>query len=127
MYYIVDTEKSFYEATLALEPIIQRLGFQVLAGHQLADLLASRGEEFDDECKVFAVTNGPLAERLLRLEWRLHLALPWAVTVFTEDGNTRIGTLLPTRVLGNLTTHPEVMFVARELEERLRQIVDEAR
>jgi serine/threonine protein kinase HipA of HipAB toxin-antitoxin module len=68
-----------------------------------------------------------LTEQLLAVDMRFSLNLPWRISVFTENGATKIGVLSPLLLLAQLSTHPMVERVARELEEKLIQIVDEAR
>ena len=93
MYYIVDSDKSFYEATTDLVPVIQRLGLNVLQVHYLGGMLDSKDIEFDDECQVFEIGNPRLVEKVLAIETRLSAALPWRISVYTENGNTKIAVL----------------------------------
>lgn len=127
MFYIVESDKSFYEACFDLEPVVQRLGFVVLHAHDLAAMLRGAEAEPDDECKIFEVANYRHSERMLALDMRLSLLLPWRIAVFTESGVTKIGLLLPQPVLEGFGPNPELARLAREVEERMRQIVDEAR
>jgi uncharacterized protein (DUF302 family) len=57
MYYIVETEKSFGQASADLEEAVQRHGFGVLHVHDLGTTLRSKGIEFEEQCKVFEVCN----------------------------------------------------------------------
>ena len=129
MFYIVESSKSFYEASLELPPVVQRLGFVVLASHDLGAKDSSRHKEIelDDDCTVFEVGNYRLTEKLLAADMQLALALPWRLTVFTENGATKIGMLRPTTMLSGLSQHIAVPGIAREIEEKLQQIVDEVR
>jgi uncharacterized protein (DUF302 family) len=127
MFYIVESDKSFYEASVDLEEVILRLGFSVLQIHDSGDNLRSRGLDCDEEAKSFVVDSARLTERLLALDMRLSLALPWRISVFTEEGATKIGLLRPPPALAVLSAHAAVARLAHELEERLVQIVDEAR
>ncbi len=66
-------------------------------------------------------------ERMLAIDIRLGLALPWRIMVFTENGVTRIGLLRPALELAGLCPDERLPSLAREIEERLIQIVDETR
>ena len=57
MYYIVDTKKSFNQASTDLASAVTRHGFGVLHVHDLGTTLRSRGTAFTEECKVFEVCN----------------------------------------------------------------------
>ncbi|AXS79279.1 DUF302 domain-containing protein [Dechloromonas sp. HYN0024] len=127
MFYIVDSDKSFYEATTDLVPVIQRLGLNVLHIHDLGGMLDSRDIEFDDECQVFEVGNPRLVEKVLAIDRRLSLALPWRISVYTEDGITKIALARPGPVLAALSSAVGVERLAHELEEKLIQVVDETR
>jgi len=127
MYYIVDTDKSFYEAATDLEPVVLRLGFMVLYVHDLGATLRSKGIEFDDECKVFELCNPRQMERALVTDMRANLALPWRISVYTEDGNTKIGLLRPLPLVAALSREAALTSAAREVEEKLVQMVDETR
>lgn len=127
MFYCVESDKSFYEATFDLEPVIQRLGFVVLAAHDLGETLRARDIGFDDECKVFDVCNYRFTERLLGIDLRLSLSMPWRISVFTENGATKLAILRPEPLLGGLLQQTDLARLAREIEEKLIQIVDETR
>lgn len=127
MYYSVDSDKSFFEATTDLVPVIQRLGLNVLQVHDLGGMLDSRDIEFDDECQVFEVGNPRLVEKVLAIDTRLSAALPWRISVYTENGNTKIAVLRPVPMFAALSTDAVLARLAQELEEKLIQIVDETR
>lgn len=127
MFYIVESSKSFYEANFDLGPTIQRLGFVVLATHDVGAMLQSREIDLDDECQVFEICNYRYAERLLSIDMRLSLTLPWRISVFTEDGATKIGISRPETMPELLGENAELARLAAEIEDKLKLIVDEAR
>ena len=65
-------------------------------------------------------------EKMLAADVRLGLALPWRISVFTENGATRIGLIRPARCWLRFLSVPRVA-AGRELEEKTIQIVDETR
>lgn len=127
MFYIVESSKSFYEATFDLEPVVQRLGFVILNVHDLGETLRRREIDLDDECKVFEICNYRLLEKMLAIDMRLSMALPWRISVFTENGATKIGMVRPEPMLALLCQSAELSRFAREMEEKVIQIVDETR
>ena len=126
MFYIVESDKSFYEACLDIEPVVQRQGFVVLHAYELADLLQATDAEPDDECKVYEIGNYRHNAKMLALDMRLSLLLPWRIAVFTEGGVTKIGLPRPA-ALAWQDSNPEFLRLAGEIEERIIQIVDEVR
>jgi uncharacterized protein (DUF302 family) len=125
--YIVESDKSFYEVTVDLEAVIPRLGFVTLQVYDLSETLRRKGIELDDECKVFDICNYRQMEKLLAIDLRLSMALPWRISVFTENGATKIGVIRPEVLLPALAEGVELPPIVREIEEKMRQIVDEAR
>jgi uncharacterized protein (DUF302 family) len=127
MFYVVDTDKSFYEATTDLGPVVQRLGFSVLHIHDLGGMLDGKDIEFDDESQVFEVGNPRLLEKMLAIDRRLGAALLWRIAVYTDNGNTKMAVLRPLPLLATLVQDVSLARLAQELEAKLIQIVDEAR
>lgn len=95
MYYIVETGKSFGQASTDLAAAVTALGFGVLHIHDLGSTLRSKGIDFKEDCKVFEVCNPAQAAKVLATGMRLNMALPCRISVFTEQGKTRIGLIKP--------------------------------
>lgn len=127
MYYIVDTEKSFEQASADLEAAVKRHGFGVLHIHDLGATLRSKGIAFENECRVFEVCNPAQAAKVLSADMRLNMALPCRISVFTEHGKTRMGLIRPEQMLAALSQNPTLAGVAREVEEKTIRMIDEAK
>lgn len=127
MYYIVETDKSFDQASTELELAVKRHGFGVLHVHDLAATLRSKGVAFDEQCKVFEVCNPVQAAKVLSIDMRLNMALPCRISVFTEHGKTRIGLIKPVGMLSALSQDAALAEVARDVEEKTMRMVDEAK
>jgi uncharacterized protein (DUF302 family) len=127
MYYIVETGKSFDKASADLETAVKRHGFGVLHVHDLGVTLRGKGIEFAEQCKVFEVFNPAQAAKVLSADMRLNMALPCRISVFTEHGKTRIGLIKPVQMLSALSDSEALVQVAREVEEKTMQMVDEAK
>lgn len=127
MYYIVNTSKPFSQAASDLESAVIRLGFGVLHVHDLGTTLRGKGIEFNEECKVFEVCNPAQAAKVLATDMRLNMALPCRISVFTEKGKTKIGLIKPVQMLSALSQDEALVQVAKEVEEKTIQMVDEAK
>lgn len=127
MFYIVESSKSFYEANLDLGPVVERLGFVILHRQDIGELLQRRGIEFDEECQVHEVINYRNAADLLALDMRLSLTLPWRISVFTENGATKIGLARPPALASALGENAEITRLLADIEARLTMVVDETR
>ncbi len=127
MYYIVETSKSFEQASSDLDSAVKRHNFGVLHVHDLGSTLRSKGIAFDEQCKVFEVCNPGQAAKVLSADMRLNMALPCRISVFTERGKTKIGLITPVKMLSALSRDPALVQVAKEVEEATIQMVDEAK
>ena len=127
MYYIVETEKMFDQASIDLEQAVKRLGFGVLHTHDLGESLRSKGVEFNEQCRIFEVCNPQHAADVLSSDMRLNMVLPCLISVFTQKGKTKIGLIKPEKMLMALSNDPELVFVAKEVEKKIIQMVDEAK
>jgi uncharacterized protein (DUF302 family) len=125
--YIVESSKSFYEACLDLGPVVQRLGFSVLQTHDLGELLQRAGHGLDEDCQVVDIVSPRLLEKALSADLRLSLGLPWRIAIFTEAGVTRIGLIRPTVLADCLGRDDAVLPLIQEVEDKMRQMVDETR
>ena len=127
MYYIVESPKSFEQASTDLAAAVTRLGFGVLHIHDLGTTLRSKGIEFAEDCKIFEVCNPVQAAKVLATDMRLNMALPCRISVFTEQGKTKIGLIKPVEMLSALSQNPVLMEVAKEVEDKTIAMVDAAK
>ena len=127
MYYIVETNKSFDQASEDLELAVKHHGFGVLHVHDLGATLRSKGIAFDNECKIFEVCNPGQAAKVLSVDMRLNMALPCRISVFTEIGKTMIGLIKPMQMLSALSQDVELVAAAKEVEDKTIQMVDDAK
>ncbi len=127
MYYIVETSKSFDQAATDLESAVKRHGFGVLHIHDLGATLRSKGQAFDEECKVLEVCNPGQAAKVMAIDMRLNMALPCRISVYTEKGKTKIGLIKPVQMLSALSQDAALIQVAKEVEEITIQMIDEAK
>ena len=127
MYYIVDTAKSFSQASADLASAVVRNGFGVLHVHDLGTTLRGKGIAFDEECKVFEVCNPAQAAKVLSADMHLNMALPCRISVFTEKGTTKIGLIKPIQMLSALSKDAAIAQIAKEVEEQTIRMVDESK
>ncbi len=126
MYYIVETEKSFDQASGDLDTAVNEHGFGVLHVHDLGATLRSKGIPFEEECRVFEVCNPVQAAKVLSTDMRLNMALPCRISVFTEKGQTKIGLIKPAEMLSSLSDDPTLVGVSEEVEAKTIEMVDQA-
>lgn len=111
MYYIVETEKTFEKASADLEGEVKNLQFGVLHIHDLGKTLRSKGIDFKENCRVFEVCNPTQAAKVLSIDMQLNMALPCRISVFTQNGTTKIGLIKPAQMLSALSDDPELINI----------------
>ncbi|MDT8449055.1 MAG: DUF302 domain-containing protein [Wenzhouxiangellaceae bacterium] len=126
MYYVKQSNHNFEDACDRLEKAVAEHDFSVLGVHDLGEKLRSKGQAFDEQCKVFEVCNPGQAAKVLAADMKINMALPCRISVYTEKGATRIGMIRPRDLLAMLSDKPELEQVADEVEQATIRMIDEA-
>ncbi|MBG7601240.1 MAG: DUF302 domain-containing protein [Gammaproteobacteria bacterium] len=127
MKYIVETQKSLDQAATDLEAAVAKHQFGVLHVHDLQATLQKKGVNFPNGCKVFEVCNPLKANTVLNEDMSLNMALPCRISVWEEDGTTKIGMLSPKALLSALSDSAVLAKVAEEVEATSIDIINDAR
>jgi uncharacterized protein (DUF302 family) len=127
MYYIVETNKSFEQASNDLDAAVKSHDFGVLHIHNLGMTLRNKGIDFTEDCKIFEVCNPMQAAKVLAIDMRLNMALPCRISVFTEHGETFIGLIKPEKMLSALSQEAALVDIAKEVEQKTIMMVDAAK
>ena len=127
MYYIVESNKPFSQAVTDLDAAVKNHKFGVLHVHDLAATLRGKGFEFPEECKVFEVCNPGQASKVMAVDFRLNMALPCRISVYTENGKTMIGMIEPARMLAMLSNDAALASIAKEVEASIIKMIAEAK
>jgi uncharacterized protein (DUF302 family) len=125
-FFIADTTKSFEQASADLQDAIVAQDFGVLAVHDLGHTLRSKGIDFSEDCRIYDICNPGQAARVLMNDMTLNMALPCRISVFTEGHQTRIGMIRPEGMLKTLSSDPDLMEVARDVESATKAIIEAA-
>jgi uncharacterized protein (DUF302 family) len=121
----LSTEKTVSEAAAALHAAVQANHFGVMQVHNLKETMAKKGVEFDRECLIFEVCQPQQAKKVLDQNMSVSTALPCRISIYEEGGKTVLATLKPTILLAMFHT-PQLEEVAREVEDTLVRIMNEA-
>ena len=127
MYYVVNTEKTFEQASTDLEVEVANHGFGVLHIHNLGQTLRNKGVDFTENCKVFEVCNPKQAAKVLAIDMNLNMALPCRISVFTEKGETKLGLIKPAAMLSSLSADPALVDIANEVEQKTMLMIDNSK
>ena len=121
----LSTDKTVSEAAAALHAAVQANHFGVMQVHNLKETMAKKGVEFDRECLIFEVCQPQQAKKVLDQNMSVSTALPCRISICEEGGKTILATLKPTILLAMFHT-PQLEEVAREVEDTLVRIMNEA-
>ena len=127
MYHIVESAKSFEQASTDLEAAVRNHSFGVLHIHDLGNTLRAKGIAFDGQCRVFEICNPGQAFKVLSTDMRLNMALPCRISVYVDGGVTKIGMIKPANMLAALSQDPALAQVAREVEDQTTAMINEAK
>jgi uncharacterized protein (DUF302 family) len=127
MRFIVNTSKTVDQASKDLEAAVVNNKFGVLHVHDLKATMQKKGVDFSNECRIFEVCNPHKANAVLSNDMSLNMALPCRISIWEEDGQVKIGTLSPSKLLSVLSDSAELKKVADEVEESIKKIIGEAK
>jgi RNA polymerase-binding transcription factor DksA/uncharacterized protein (DUF302 family) len=126
MYYIGPTAKNVDDAARDLEAAVHNHKFGVLHVYDLKETLTRKGHPLAPQCRIFDVCNPEQASRVLQRDMRVNIALPCRISVFEDQGATKIGAMLPAEILRSLSHDRELAEVAETVQTTIKAIVDEA-
>jgi uncharacterized protein (DUF302 family) len=127
MKYIVTSSKSVDQASEDLQQAVTDHKFGVLHIHDIKETLNKKGVKFDNECRIFEVCNPHKAKQVLTNDMSLNMALPCRISVYEENGETKIGMIKPAALLASLSDSEELKAVADEVEEISIQIINQTK
>ena len=123
--YVKETSHSVDAMEDRLKAAAKNHQFSVLNVTDLRAKLRSNDLDFTPACKVLDVCNPHRAKEVLERKLEISTALPCRISVYEEDGKTKVATLLPTQVLGMFGAEG-LGSVAQSVETDLIAIIDEA-
>ena len=127
MKHIVTTNKSVNQAVKDVEEAVKRHGFGVLHIHNLQETMKKKGVELGNECLILEICNPYQAKKVLEEDMDLNMALPCRISIYSFEGQTKIGTLKATDLLSVLSQSPRLQEVAAEVEREISEIISEAK
>jgi uncharacterized protein (DUF302 family) len=125
MLYEIESTKTIDQVCRDLEKAVVMHKFGVVTVHNLKETMKKKGVEFDQECRIFEVCNPHQAKRVLEKNMEISTALPCRISVSTEGGKVKMATLNPTVLISQFNA-PDLQPVAKEVEETLIQIMNQA-
>lgn len=117
----IESSQAQAEICFQFEAFAQRLGFTVLAVHDLGESMLRRGRAFDEAGVVYSLVSWPVVDALLEHDPALVSCLPWRFAVYTRAGVSWLS-FQPLQVPAD--TPPRLQGLLATVEEKLLQLVD---
>lgn len=127
MKYIVETNKSVEQAVIDLQEAVKRHKFGVLHIHNLQETMKKKGVDFPNECQILEICNPQKAKEVLTDDMDMNMALPCRISVYSDNGKTKIGMIKPTTLLASLSQSESLREIAEEVEQETIKMIDEAK
>ena len=124
---MVTTKKPVEHAVVDLGAAVARHRYCVLHAHDRQANMKKKGMDLPNTCRILEICNPPQTRAILEQDMSLNLILPCRVLVYEDKGGTRIGMLRPAALLAGLSVDVKVAAAAREVEETMIRIIEEAR
>ncbi len=121
---VIESKKSVQEIARIFPEVCTSHKFGVLGTIDIRQKLNEKGIPFEPECLVFEVCNPQQAKRVLNENIAISTLLPCRISVYQENGRTKVATIRPTALLG-LFPNPGLKPVAEEVERVMLQIMQE--
>ncbi len=122
--YTKETTIPVSEIGSRLEAAAKKQKFGVLNETDLRGKMQSKGVDFKPQCMIFDVCNPNYAKMVLDSNIDISTALPCRISVYEDNGLTKVSTLLPTKVL-NMFGTDGLDTIAQSVEKALVAIIDE--
>ncbi|MCK9995775.1 MAG: DUF302 domain-containing protein [Candidatus Krumholzibacteria bacterium] len=100
--------------------------FGLLHEHNLRQTMRHKGIEFPHRVHVLEICNPHHAASILNEDIRVNMALPCRIGVWEKDGQTMVGTILPTQLLQVFGDSPTIAETATQVENAMLAIIDDA-
>ncbi len=121
---VLESSKSVADIAAVFPEVCAKYKFGVLGSIDIRQKLQEKGLPFDRECLVFEVCNPQAAKRVLEDNPAISAALPCRISVYREQGKTKIASILPTALL-SMFPNPELKPVAEEVERTIIRIMQD--
>ncbi len=109
-----------------LGKVIKDHHFGILGVIDLKAKMVEKGVPFDHDCVILEVCNPKQAKKVLDQNMAVSTALPCRISVYGNGGEVTVATIKPTVLLDMYEGSESLAAVAREVEDTLIAIIDEA-
>jgi len=124
MHYIIESQKNIDEVAKRLVNNIQKNGFGVLHVHNLEETMNNKGVELGESCLIYEICNPLIAKEVLSEDMSMNMVLPCRISLYTDQGETRIGMITPSTLMHESSHEEELKKIALTVEEKIKKIIN---
>lgn len=120
--YTVETKDNVQAVVDKLQLKLKENNFGVLHIYNLKEIFKSKGIEFS-EYQILSVCNPKFAKEALDTNLKIGALLPCKMSVYAEQGVTKVSLLNPTAAIG-LLGEQKLDALAKKVEDILKSVID---
>ncbi len=124
--YIQDSHLSIDEVIEKIKEAVPNNKFGILHSYDIKQTLENKGYELAEKCHVFEICNPKVAKDILDKDMSLATVLPCRISVYTQDGVTKVGLALPSKHISQLSDADGLSALVNPVETSLINIVDQS-
>ncbi|MGE6718310.1 DUF302 domain-containing protein [Peribacillus frigoritolerans] len=126
-HYTVETDKSVDDAVEAVEKNLKEEKFGVLWKLDLPAKLQEKGvESYKKPYRILEVCNPVEAARVLEINELVGYFLPCKITIYENNGTTKIGLPRPTMMI-EMIEDQDLKEIAKDIEDTLIKVLDKSK
>jgi len=126
-HFTVNSDKTIDEAITSIEQNLKENKFGVLWQLNLTETLLKKGvDSYKKPYRILEVCNPLEAARVIEHNPLVGYFLPCKITVYEEEGKTKIGLPKPTAMIG-LLNDAELITIAEEIEKILIDVLEKSK
>jgi len=122
-YYKKETRGTFEETLEKTKSELAKAGFGILTEIDVKATLKEKLDKEYDRYIIFGACNPPLAYKALMAEKDIGLLLPCNVLVYEDESKTYVSAIVPS-VAMSMVENPSLGEIAKEVDEKLKSVVD---
>lgn len=122
--YKKEIKLSFNQTVDKVKEELKKEGFGVLTEIDVKTTLKKKLDVDYEDYVILGACNPPFAYKALQAEKDIGLLLPCNVIVYSDKGKTFVSAVLPVVAMSR-TGNNKLKVIASEIEEKLRNVIDE--
>lgn len=126
--YVVETDKPFQEAVVAVRKAAEAAKWSVLGDYDFSEILAAKGFPQGEQVKSLDLCAPAHAHSVMAVERLMGLCMPCSVLIFTEGGKTRIASMRPGAIMPQLFPQAAQRLgeLPKKIDAEIQAILDTA-